>query len=88
MNFDPSFPSLHTIIEFIVIWVIWRGVIVRRLSNVVEKHILIPFVRWLKIKLIHSRQDATLYLHYFNKSMNKGHQCKFKECDDDWCRMI
>lgn len=85
----PDFtPSFTTIVEFFVVWVIWRGIVVRWFSEIIRKHAMEPSGKWLRKYVIRSQREMAIWLHYRNKALNKGHQCRLMECDDEWCRLI
>lgn len=91
--FDDIFNQLPKnpgqILEFIIIYVIFRGIFSKWLGAYFVKYFFDPINRWIKRRLIKTERDVAIYIHYRNKAMHKGHQHKDPIiCNDDRCILL
>lgn len=74
------FGNLKTVAEFFIFYVLVRGVIAYWLAKQVRKH--------GRRYLLRTQREIAIWLHFRNKQLNKGHQCKFDECEDELCKIV
>lgn len=74
--FDFLTDTIFNGIEWLVVYVIIRGIFARWLSDKIRNH------------FIKTQRELAIWMHYQNKALNKGHKCKLRECDEDGCRLI
>jgi len=75
--------------EFIVIYVIFRGIFSKWLGAKLVDYVFNPFGRFLKKRLIKTERDVAIWMHYRNRALHKGHAHHDPiTCRDGMCILI
>lgn len=91
----PNTPA--EIFKFLIEVIIIRGILSRKVGIWIDKHIfdrlqkrfIDPFMKLIRSRLVTTHREAAIWLHYWNKAHQKGHQHKNPiVCNDDRCRLI
>lgn len=81
--------TIPELFEFIVIFVIFRGIFSKWLGSYFVKYFFSPISRWIKRRLIKTERDVAIWMHYRNKALHKGHQHHNPvTCNEDGCIII
>ena len=77
------------LIDYIVIYVIFRGIFSKWLGNKLIDTVFAPLGKFMKKRLIKTERDVAIWMHYKNKAMNKGHNHDDPFiCDDGKCILL
>lgn len=77
------------LIEFILIYVIFRGIFSKWIAKKLVIYIFDPMGRFIKHSLIRTERDVAIWMHYKNKALHKGHNHHDPiKCRDGKCIII
>lgn len=74
--------------ELFFSYIIIKGVIAPRVTDLFKKYILNPAYKWFTKTFVRTSREATIWLHYRNKAMNKGHDHSIEDCSDGKCVIL
>ena len=72
---------ISTAIEFLFVTIIFKVIIVRWLAE--------QLLKIFKKFFVKTNRDIAIWIHYYNRALNKGHQHKTPViCDEGGCSLV
>lgn len=83
------------VLDFLVLYVIVRGIIVPMLAGWFKKFFLMPLkkllldpiIRYFCKRFIRGEKDLIIWMHWLNKGMNQNHKHSMYKCTDEKCAL-